>query len=129
MKQLLTSAMAAATVLCVSSFSGAAAPTAHLCSVDILEQMSSAKINPTDEMLAQCYGGPSWGYAPAYAPVGPVYRTRRVGYPAPRLNINIGGGYPRGYRGFGPGYGGYGPGRRGGFGPRGQSGFGFFLNL
>ena len=130
MKRLLTSAMAVAALAAFSSFvsAGIHAPS-DATNLETLRQMSARQVSPTDAMLAQCYGGYDYGYAP-------VYRTRRVYYPPARggVNINIGGGR---YRGFGPAYRGFGPGwggRYGGFGPGfgpgfGRSGVGFFLNL
>lgn len=130
MKQLLTSFIVASAFACLTSSANASLPFEETLSLEAPTLIGDTP-NPTDTMLAQCYGGR--GYSYGYAP---VYRSTRYYYPQRRsgLSISIGGGrggfYP-GYRGFGPG--GYGPryGRYGGFGPGGfgRSGVGLFLNF
>jgi|GEM_PF-6198695 len=118
MKQLLTSFIVASAFACLTSSANASLPFEETLSLEA-PTLISATENPTDTMLAQCYGGGySYGYAqPVYRS---SYRSTRYYYPQRRSAISIGfggGGFSRG--GFYPGFGGgFGPGfgRYGGFG-------------
>lgn len=132
MKQLLTSFIVASAFACLTSSANASLPFEETLSLEAPTLIGAAD-NPTDTMLAQCYGGQSYyNYNRA-----PVYRSTRY-YPQRRSGVNVilgGGGYGRGFGGygggFGRGFGGYGGGFGRGFGGSGfgRSGLGLLLSF
>ena len=131
MKQLLTSFIVASAFACLTSSANASLPFEETLSLEAPTLIGAAE-NPTDTMLAQCYGGGGgYYYSRSYAP---AYRSTRYYYPQRRGGVSVGFGGGCYGRGFYPGYGGFGPGfgrgfyggRGGGFG---RSGIGLFLSL